>query len=99
LICSAAGVLRSSARAQPNTVSGRPRSWKARMMRQKPTRLPYSCHAQLPTSGNRTCPCGGIRRRRGIGRVMSQTSTLTMVQTAMRAPLGKDHRGRPAMGE
>ena len=42
LIASAAAGLRSSASAQPNTVSGRPRSWKARMMRQKPTRLPYS---------------------------------------------------------
>ena len=42
LIASAAGLLRSSASAQPNTVSGRPRSWKARMMRQKPTRTPNS---------------------------------------------------------
>ena len=41
-MASAAGLLRSSARAQPNTVIGRPRSWKARIRRQKPARLPNS---------------------------------------------------------
>ncbi len=42
LIAAAAGGMRSSASAQPNTVIGRLRSWNSRIRRQKPTRLPYS---------------------------------------------------------
>ena len=41
-MAAAAGGLRSSASAQPKTVRGSPRSWKIRITRQKPTRLPYS---------------------------------------------------------
>ena len=41
-MAAAAGGLRSRASAQPNTVRGRLRSWKLRITRQKPTRLPYS---------------------------------------------------------
>ena len=55
-------------------------------MRQKPTRLPYSCQAQFGMSGIGAPPAGGVSTVRGIGRSMSHSSTLTMVHTTMRAP-------------
>src|ERR687892_347522 len=45
--------------------------------RQKPTRMPYSCHAQFGRSGNSGWPIGGGSTVRGIGRPMSHSSTLT----------------------
>ena len=42
LTASAVSLFRSKASAQPKIVIGRPRSWKARIRRQKPTRLPNS---------------------------------------------------------
>src|SRR2546425_7258961 len=35
--------------------------------RQKPTRMPYSCHAQFGTSGTVATPCGAVRYWRAIG--------------------------------
>jgi hypothetical protein len=55
--------------------------------RQKPTRMPYSCHAQLGRSGSSGWPIGGGRTVRGIGPSMPQSSTFTMVQTTMRRRL------------
>src|SRR5437773_9140005 len=57
--------------------------------RQKPTRMPYSCHAQFGTSGTVATPCGAVRYWRAIGFSMSHSSTLTIVHTAMRAPFGR----------
>jgi len=67
--------------------------------RQKPTRLPYSCQAQLGTSGIGEPPAGGVSTVRGIGCVMSHSSTLTMTHTTMRAPSGRVSGGRAAMAE
>ena len=39
------------------------------MKRQKPTRLPYSCHAQFGMSGIGEPPAGGVSTVRGIGLV------------------------------
>ena len=68
-------------------------------MRQKPTRLPYSCHAQFGTSGIGEPPAGGVSTVRGIGWVGSHSSTLTMTQTANRAPPGNPSFGRWPIGE
>ena len=84
LMASAAGMRNSS-----NTSS----------MRQKPTRLPYSCQAQFGMSGIGEPPAGGVSTVRGIGWRMSHSSTLTMTHTARRAPLGKTSRGRSVMAE
>ena len=61
LIAAAAAGLRSSASAQPNTVIGRPRSWKARIRRQKPTRQPYSNMPSAARSRPFTPWLGSIR--------------------------------------
>src|SRR5215211_8473878 len=68
-------------------------------MRQKPTRLPYSCQAQFGMSGDGAPPAGGVSTVRGIGERMSHSSTLTMHHTAMRAPPGSLSGLRPAIGE
>ena len=68
-------------------------------MRQKPTRLPYSCHAQLGMSGVGAPPAGGVSTVRGMVRSMSHSSTLTMVHTTMRAPPGSLSGLRSVMGE
>src|SRR5690348_12505979 len=68
-------------------------------MRQKPTRLPYSCHAQFGMSGIGEPPAGGVSTVRGIGWWMSHSSTLTIVQTARRAPPGSLSGGRSEIGE
>ena len=67
--------------------------------RQKPTRLPYSCQAQFGMSGIGAPPAGGVSTVRGIGWSMSHSSTLTMVQTIMRAPPGSLSAARWVMGE
>ena len=66
--------------------------------RQKPTRMPYSCHAQLGTSGNSGWPIGGGSTVRGMAPSGLQFSTLTIVQTATRAPPGSLSGGRLWIG-
>ena len=66
--------------------------------RQNPTRLPYSCQAQLGMSGLGEPPAGGVSTVRGIGASGSHSSTLTITQTAMRAPSGRTSGFRPAIG-
>ncbi len=66
---------------------------------QKPTRLPYSCQAQLGTSGIGEPPAGGVSTVRGIGCVGSHSSTLMTAHTAMRAPLGNLSGARSVMAE
>src|ERR1700694_3968400 len=67
--------------------------------RQKPTRLPYSCQAQLGTSGLGEPPAGGVITVRGIGCVASHSSTLTITQTARRPPLGSLSGARSVIAE
>ncbi len=47
--------------------------------RQNPTRMPYSCHAQLGRSGSTEAPCGAVSTCRGMGRSISQFSTFTTI--------------------
>ncbi len=68
-------------------------------MRQKPTRLPYSCQAQFGMSGMGDPPAGGVSTVRGMVWSMSHSSTLTITQTAMRAPPGSLSGGRSLIGE
>src|SRR4051812_36942576 len=67
--------------------------------RHTPTRIPYSCHAQLGRSGMSGWPKGGDSTVRGIARSIDHSSTLTMVQTATRAPPGSLSGGRSTMAE
>src|SRR5437763_6039497 len=67
--------------------------------RQKPTRLPYSCQAQLGTSGIGEPPAGGVSTVRGIGWVASHSSTLMTTHTAMRAEFGSRSGARSPIGE
>src|SRR3954462_15258176 len=71
-------------------------AWKKR---QTPTRIPYSCQAQLGRSGSSGCPYGGGSTVRGIARSIDHSSTLTMVHTATRAPPGSLSGGRSTMAE
>ena len=68
-------------------------------MRQKPTRLPYSCQAQLGMSGIGEPPAGGVSTVRGMVWWMSHSSTLTITHTARRAPPGRASGGRSVMAE
>ena len=61
--------------------------------------MPYSCHAQLGRSGNNGTPMGGGSTVRGIGRAISQSSTLAMNHTAMRLPSGSFSGGRSTIAE
>ena len=74
-------------------------SSKTLRMRQKPTRLPYSCQAQLGMSGIGAPPAGGVSTVRGIVCVGSHSSTLTITHTTMRALLGSRNGGRSAIAE
>ena len=74
-------------------------SSKILVKRQKPTRLPYSCQAQLGTSGLGEPPAGGGSTVRGIGCVGSHSSTLTITHTTMRAPSGRLSGARSVIGE
>ena len=78
-------------------VTPRPLAVKAWCNRQKPTRMPYSCHAQLGKSGCSGAPIGGDKTVRGIGRDMDQCSTLTMIHTRTRA--GAVSLGRSTIAE
>src|SRR5881296_3802779 len=80
-------------------VTGILRLVNASWSRQNPTRIPYSCHAQFGTSGMTATPCGEVRYCRGMPFSMDHSSMLTMVHTAMRAPLGSFHGRRDAIGE
>jgi hypothetical protein len=71
----------------------------ASSMRQKPTRLPYSCHAQFGMSGIGAPPAGGVSTVRGIGSRGFHSSTLTMTQTTSRALSGSMSRGRCVIAE
>src|SRR5256886_14076213 len=84
LIASVAATLNSS-----NTFS----------IRQKPTRLPYSCQAQFGTSGDGEPPAGGVRTVRGIGSFGFHSSTLMMIHTTSRAPPGSVSFGRSLIAE
>jgi len=68
-------------------------------IRQNPTRLPYSCHAQFGMSGIGAPPAGGVRTVRGIVSLGSHSSTLTMTHTTSRAPLGKTSGRRSGIAE
>src|SRR2546423_2753899 len=69
------------------------------MKRQKPTRMPYSCHAQFGRSGSSGWPNGGGNTVRGIGRSIDHSSTLTMVQHTTRASPGSLSCGRSTIAE
>ena len=69
------------------------------LKRQKPTRIPYSCHAQFGTSGNKGQPVGAGITCLAIGLDISQTSKLTILQTMTFAPLGNFNGGRSTIAE
>src|SRR5204863_8860354 len=60
--------------------------------------MPYSCHAQLGTSGRSGWPIGGGSTVRGIAPSGLQFSTLTIVHTATRALPGNVSLGRLWIG-
>src|SRR6266850_5828708 len=68
-------------------------------IRQKPTRFPYSCHAQFGTSGIGAPPAGGVRTVRGMVSRGFHSSTFTITHTTRRAPLGSTSRGRSFIAE
>src|ERR1700722_5050003 len=67
--------------------------------RQTPIRMPYSCQAQLVTSGSIVWPDGAGMAVRGIGREMSHTSKLMIVHTMTLPPFGSLSGGRSTMAE
>ena len=85
-----AAPLMASATGSPSNTSS---------MRQKPTRLPYSCQAQLGMSGEGEPPAGGVSTVRGMGSRGFHSSTLTMIQTARRLPSGRVSFGRLLIGK
>src|SRR5262249_32036650 len=66
---------------------------------QKPTRFPYSCHAQFGMSGSGEPPAGGVKTVRGMGSRGFHSSTLTMTHTIRRPPPGRDRQGRSLIAE
>jgi hypothetical protein len=76
------------------SVGTMPRDCSASYSRQNPTRMPYSCQAQLGRSGSSGCPIGGGSTVRGMARSIDQCSTLTMIHTSRRLPLGATSAGR-----
>ncbi len=81
------------------STAGIPNRSKIFSIRQKPTRLPYSCHDQLGMSGIGDPPAGGVRTVRGIGSSGFHSSTLTITQTTRRASPGSFSGGRSVMAE
>src|SRR5512145_2016828 len=81
------------------SVALRPNFSSTSMKRQKPTRIPYSCQAQLGRSGSSGWPCGGESTMRGMARSIDHSSTLTMVHTATRASFGSLRGGRSTIAE
>src|SRR4026208_1439154 len=61
------------------------RAWRKR---QTPTRIPYSCHAQLGRSGISGWPYGGGSTVRGMLRSIAHSSTVTMGHTPLRGTEG-----------
>src|SRR5262245_62891395 len=86
-------------RALIDSVGRMPRRLKSSKNRQTPTRMPYSCQLQFGTSGSNVTPVGGGMTCRAIGRAISQTSKLTMLQTMMRPLLGSRSGGRSTIAE
>src|SRR6516165_8605286 len=80
-------------------VPGTLNSSKILMKRQKPTRLPYSCQHQFGMSGTGEPPAGGVSTVRGMVCVGSHSSTLVIVHTTIRAPLGSFSGLRVTMAE
>src|SRR5215467_1361116 len=76
-----------------------PRRLNSSKKRQAPTRMPYSCQLQFGTSGRSEMPVGGGITWRAMGREISQTSRLTMLQTMMRPLLGSLSGGRSTIAE
>src|SRR5215813_3606839 len=76
-----------------------PRRLNSSKNRQTPTRMPYSCQLQLGTSGSSEMPVGGGITCRAMGREMSHTSKLTMLQMITRPLLGSLSGGRSTMAE
>src|SRR6516162_228276 len=86
-------------RALIDRVGRMPRRLKSSKNRQTPTRMPYSCQLQLGTSGSSEMPVGGGITCRAMGREISQTSRLTMLQTMIRPLLGSRNGGRSTIAE
>src|SRR5277367_2342479 len=61
--------------------------------------MPYSCQAQLATSGSIVWPDGAGIAVLGIGREMSHTSRLTIVQIITLPPSGGFSGGRSTIAE
>ena len=76
------------------SVTGMLRSVSALNCRQKPARMPYSCHDQFGTSGNSGCPIGGLSTVRGMAFSIRHSSTLRMTHTASFLPPGSVSFGR-----
>src|SRR5271170_8529508 len=89
----------SQTRALIDRVGRMPRRRNRSKKRQTPTRIQYSCHAQLGTSGNNTWPVGAGSTCRAIGREIDQYSRLTMVHTTSRARPGNLSGGRSTIAE
>ena len=67
-------------------------------MRQKATRMPYSCQLQFGRSGSCGVPCGGLITMRAIGRDRSQSSSDSTGHTTRRMPSGRRSGGRSGSG-
>src|ERR1700752_4824179 len=67
--------------------------------RHTPTRSPYSCQAQLVTSGSIVWPDGAGMAGPGLGREMSHTSRLRIVHTITLPPFGSLSGARSTMAE
>ena len=67
-------------------------------MRQKATRMPYSCQLQFGRSGSCGAPCGGVITVRAIGRDRSQSSSDSTGHTTSRMPSGRRNGGRCGSG-
>jgi len=76
------------------SVTGILRSVNALNCRQKPARIPYSCHDQFGTSGNSGWPIGGLSTVRGMAFSIRHSSTLRITQTASLLPFGNMSFGR-----
>src|ERR1700741_2178396 len=70
-----------------------------RLMRQKPTRMPYSCQVQFGMSGCIACPCGGEITMRAMGRAGSHSSSASTGQTINLSPSGSSNGLRASMAE
>ena len=60
-----------------------------RLIRQNPTRIPYSCQVQFGMSGCIGWLCGGEITIRAIGRARSHSSSASTGQTSNLSPSGR----------